>query len=243
MLQQQQCPLKKKRKADTAKGGAQKQEKGSDADGDICRDVGTAVGWQHLGAVIYGTQDAFIVDGRCTCPDEYNYDWADDRRDWFFWQYLQNKRYGMAKELLLAQIPIQLPMGGKSLEPLVMDGDTCFIEPIAWVPTIGAVDIAFCQVQPNSRYYVHLVWRVVEWIDKESGISQAMYWIGNNYDDNRKRCNGWCFRGDIFGALTKTQRAGKFKPVREDKYETTVTKYQSDNKPMADTAEEAIPGV
>ena len=97
----------------------------------------------------------------------------------------------MCKELCLAKIPIQLPMGGKSLEPLVMDGDTCFIAPIAKVPQLGAGDVVFCQVQPNSRYYVHLIWRVVEWIDKESGNSQAMYWIGNNYDDSRKRCNGW----------------------------------------------------
>ena len=80
----------------------------------------------------------------------------------------------MAKEVLLGQNEIQLICGGKSLEPLLHDGDTCFFKPTAMAPKIRAGDIVFCQVQPNSRYYVHLVWRVVEYKDK--------------YTDNVKTC-------------------------------------------------------
>ena len=60
-----------------------------------------------------------------------------------------------------------------------------------------------------------------------------MYWIGNNYDDSRKRCNGWCFREDIFGAPTDTKEAGKFKPVREEIYETKVTKVAKTSEPRS----------
>ena len=100
-------------------------------------------------------------------------------------------------------------------------GDTCFIDPIR--PGINseilAGDIVFASVQPNDRHYVHLVWRIETWYN-EYGVKRTVYVIGNNYKDNRQRCNGWCYREHIYGILTKTQRC-KVRPVREEIHECT----------------------
>ena len=78
--------------------------------------------------------------------------------------------------------------------------------------------MVFCHVHPNKRYYCHLVWQVYTYTDKRTGVAKECYVIGNNLEGTRKRCNGWCYREDIYGILTKTSR-GIYRPNRREKHQ------------------------
>ena len=122
---------------------------------------------------------------------------------------------------LLRGISIQFNSSGRSLEPLVFSGDTCFLDPIhsgCNSHEIQAGDIVFCHVQPNWRYYTHLVWRVTDY-ETEHGIKKRVYIIGNNYSGSKKKYNGWCHREHLYGILVSTS-AGRFEPIRDEKFES-----------------------
>ena len=71
--------------------------------------------------------------------------------------------------------------------------------------TIGPGDIVFCHVQPGWRYYCHKVWR------KDADSDGFEYFvIGNNKEGKAAKCNGWCYRYQIYGLLVATER-GEYK--------------------------------
>ena len=109
---------------------------------------------------------------------------------------------------------VQFKSSGRSLEPLVFSGDTCFFHPIApgCNSQIKAGDIVFCHVQPGNNYYCHLVWSTHQW-HTENGVEKMCYVIGNNKTGEKSKCNGWCFREHIYGILTKTPRGVYKAPV------------------------------
>ena len=156
-----------------------------------------------------GDRDHYIVRGDTIAPEDLNHDWTS-HTDYEVWRYLTAKRHEMMLETLLARIPVQYRSGGNSLYPFVHSEDTCFLEPITGDVLTG--DIVFCATQPRNHYYVHLVWRVYDWTS-QYGAVRKVYVIGNNYTDERKKCNGWCFGEHLYGVLTKTQR-GEFLPDR-----------------------------
>ena len=108
---------------------------------------------------IYGTRDHYVVSAHIDAPDQFKKDWTDTDND-DLWRFLTEKRYDMMKELLYNGTPVQFPSGGRSLEPLVYSGDTCFLWPVVpGTTSIEPGDIVFCEVQPNDRFYCHLVWK------------------------------------------------------------------------------------
>ena len=70
---------------------------------------------------------------------------------------------------------------------------------------IQAGDIVFCQVQPKSHYYVHLVWAVNAY-RTENGTDKACYTIGNNKPGDGKRYNEYCYREHIYGIVRMTSK-------------------------------------
>ena len=99
---------------------------------------------------------------------------------------------------------VQIKSGGRSLEPLVYAGDTCFFDPIIPGHNIMSGDIVFCRVLPRMYYFVHLVWRVEKKLF--NGVLKDTFWIGNYKDGDARRCNGWTHREFIYGILTKAQQ-------------------------------------
>ena len=107
------------------------------------------------------------------------------------------------REALYQGNTVQIKSGGKSLEPLVYSGDTCFFDPVIPGHNILAGDIVFCHVVPRMYYFVHLVWRVEKTL--VNGVWKDTFWIGNNKDGVARLCNGRTYREFIYGILTKTQ--------------------------------------
>ena len=110
------------------------------------------------------------------------------------------------KEALAIGNTVQMRSGGKSLEPLVHSGDTCFFEP--YRPGINsdiqAGDIVFCHVLPKWHYYCHLVWSV-EKMDV-NGVPKDTFIIGNNKVGVERKRNGHNHREYIYGILKEVRR-------------------------------------
>ena len=118
----------------------------------------------------------------------------------------------MMKELLCRGLPVQFRSTGRSLEPLVFSGDVCFLWPILSGKTeILPGDIVFCEVQPNGRFYCHLVWNKGMY-PTQSGTEKEYYVIGNNKEGGKRRMNGWCYNEHSYGILVKTQRGAYHRP-------------------------------
>ena len=100
--------------------------------------------------------------------------------------------------------------GGNSLAPLWESKEVGVFAP-AYGKRIRKYDIVFCQVQPNNRWYCHLVWRVQN--DFSSGFQKEMFIIGNNKRAPARKRNGYCFREHVYGILEKTER-GAYLPPR-----------------------------
>jgi hypothetical protein len=119
-------------------------------------------------------------------------------KDWTLsddWDVELQRRYQrnvMCKEQLLAGRSICYRSGGNSLWPRVQSNDLCTYAPVTAEVPIEVDDIVFCEVQPNDRFYAHLVKaiQVGEWEDTAYIISNA-----------RGRENGWCYRRHIYGKL------------------------------------------
>ena len=164
-----------------------------------------------------GPKSTSSSPGTAWPPHDYDYDWTDNP-DEDIWQFLTSKRYDIMREVLLDGNPVQTKSGGKSLQPLVFSGDTCFFNPIlpGCNSNIGAGDLVFCRVQPNDRYYCHLVWNTFK-LQTPSGVEKQCYIIGNNNEGSKAKSNGWCYREHIYGLLTRTGR-GDYWPTRTEKY-------------------------
>ena len=154
---------------------------------------------------IYGDKDHYVVDARCVAPSGYNEDWTNTM-DEDKWRYRSEKRNIMMRTCLKNDIPIQFVSGGKSLEPLVFSGDTCFLWPVTGRTEILPGDIVFCEVQPKGYFYTHLVWRTGTYRDPLTGIKQPYWVIGNNKEGDKSKMNGWVYLEHIHGILVKTQR-------------------------------------
>ena len=117
------------------------------------------------------------------------------------------------REALLEGSPVQFMSSGRSLDPLVFSGDTWVFNPTlpGCNSSIKAGDIVFCHVQPNSRYYCHLLWRVYSH-ETDNGIQKTCFIIGNSKEGTKKKgYNGWCYREHVYGILVKTQM-GDYEP-------------------------------
>ena len=155
---------------------------------------------------IYGNSCHFVVSGIGDAPPGYDHDWTNND-DEIAWRYLAELMHNMMKAVLLKKKPVQYRSSGRSFEPLVYSGDICFMWPITEHTIILAGDIIFCLVQPNDRFYTHLVWSVGEyWRRQDEGGPKKFFMIGNNKTGEAKRCNGWCYLEHVFGILVKTQR-------------------------------------
>ena len=91
------------------------------------------------------------------------------------------------------------------MDPLVYEHDNCFLCPIrANDRTIKVGDIVSCEVQPDGRYFCHLVWSREEYT-LWNGVKKTAYIIGNNKPGDKAKSNGWCFREDLYGVVYKVQ--------------------------------------
>ena len=109
---------------------------------------------------IFGEQSEFVVLGNQIPPKylNYNIEWTWDR-DMTVWDVRYDKRFSMMREKLLQGNYVQMVSGGNSLAPLWESSEVGVFAP-AYGRRIRKHDIVFCQVQPNNRWYCHLVWRV-----------------------------------------------------------------------------------
>ena len=111
--------------------------------------------------------------GLVLAPAEYTHDWTDTNNE-AEWRYLIKKQYDMMREILGGGDPVQFNSTGRSLEPLVMSGETVHLVPRS--PGVNSNirpgDIVFCHVQPNWRYYVHLVWQTYT-AETEHGVKNS----------------------------------------------------------------------
>ena len=120
--------------------------------------------------------------------------------------YLDELKYDTMREALQQGRPVCFRNNGNSLDPLVHDGDTCFMWPINSQTEILPGDIVLAHVQPGNRYYCHLVWSKEKFVDAETQSEQTYFVIGNNREGEKKRMNGWCYLTHIYGMLVKSQR-------------------------------------
>ena len=160
---------------------------------------------------IYGTKEHYLVSGLGSAPVGFEHDWTETDNNGL-WQFLNNKRYDLMKEVLQRGEPVQFKSSGGSLAPLVYSGDICFIWPI--IPGTTKVqpgDVVFCEVQPKGRYYVHLVWKKSLY-RMQNGVEKEYYVIGNNRTGDKERIHGWCYNEHIFGILVKAQRGAYRRP-------------------------------
>ena len=76
-------------------------------------------------------------------------------------------------------------------------------------------DVVFCVVQPNDRFYGHMIHEIGTWMDG------TIYWtIGNMRDP--PRINGWCATEHIFGRLMEVSPV----PPRTDRNYQPYVQYQ-----------------
>ena len=165
---------------------------------------------------VYGTKELYVVAGDGPAPPglDREPEVIKNCRDDALWQVLTKQRYDLMKQALIDRRPVQFRSSGRSLEPLVYSGDLCFLSPVrrpagpadTSCTSIQPGDIVFCAVQPNSRYYVHLVWAKSFWRNPDDNTEQEYFTIGNNKKDDRRRRNGWVYWEHIYGILYKTQR-------------------------------------
>ena len=162
---------------------------------------------EHQDVEVHGDmQTVWVVTGTVLAPENLLQDWTTPYNDNDgLWRYHTQRRYDMMLEQLKAFKTVQYCSGGSSLVPLVYPWDVCFLAPIDATLQPEAGDIVFCIVQPKSRYFVHLIWRTYEYTTSEN-VDKQVYVIGNNRTGIDARENGWCYRQDLSGILTKTQR-------------------------------------
>ena len=183
---------------------------------------------------VFGDADHFVVSGDINAPELFDYDWVDHestrpqnltgREPLEIWRWFNEKRYRLIREVLMRGQSVQLRSSGNSLVPIIYPNDITFIRPIlpGCNSQIKAGDVIFCLVQPNDRWYIHLVWRIGKWRD-EYGIEKDIFVIGNNKKGFQRRCNGWCYREHVFGIVWKTQRGPIDPALSEPEEEDTAS--------------------
>ena len=79
-------------------------------------------------------------------------------------------------------------------QPRVYSGNRCTYTPVREVASVNVDDIVFCEVQPNDRFYAHLVSHKY-WDDQSSCYAFTI----SNLAGHR---NGWCYIEHIYVKLT-----------------------------------------
>jgi hypothetical protein len=166
----------------------------------------------------------------------FNDDWtlvkgsSKDASKWEKEMRLRDDRNCMIREYLERGRPVLYKSSGSSMWPLVQSNDAILLHPIQAVTAdkgkhaiqkeaseIGVGDIVFCEVQPNTAYFCHIV--VEEQWDYYTG--QPKYWIGSF----NAKVNGWCRREHIFGILisVEVEKPGEegyyIRPLPKEAYE------------------------
>ena len=154
----------------------------------------------------FGFKEYFVVSDLEPPPPGYRPDCAIARNEDAKWMYLCEMKYDTMRKALQQGIPVLFRNNGNSLDPLVHDGDTCYMWPVYSQTTVLPGDIVLAHVQPGNRYYCHLVWSKEKFVDAETQSEQTYFVIGNNREGDEKRMNGWCYLTHIYGMLVKTQR-------------------------------------
>ena len=117
--------------------------------------------------------------------------------DWDEEQRLRFVRNCMVRDMLKSGRSVQFRSSGDSLYPMVRSGDVTMWEPVTDHSILVVGDVVFCAVQPNDRFYGHMIHEVCYWWDG------SIYWkIGNM--KTPARINGWCYPEHIFGKLMET---------------------------------------
>ena len=129
-------------------------------------------------------------DHRVNQYPELDVDWTL-HEDWGIEQKRRDERNRLVKAHLLEGDTVSFRSSGNSLYPRVISGDSCTYEPIANHDLIQLGDIEFCEVQPDDRFYAHIVKRIGEF------EGQRCFTIANISG----RENGWCFDEHIYGKL------------------------------------------
>ena len=105
-------------------------------------------------------------------------------------------RNRLVKEALLRGKPVTFRSSGHSLHPLVCSGDSCTYAPVTEPKKLRLHDIVFCQVQPDDRYYAHIIKQIVE-------RKGRLRFIISNLEG---RENGHCEMEHIYGKLIHVER-------------------------------------
>lgn len=93
-------------------------------------------------------------------------------------------------ERLKAGETVQFRPRGSSMQPKIMHGQLCTVEPIGESVAVQEGDVVLCKVK--GKEYLHLVKAI-----RYAGL----YQIGNN----RGGINGWVNRKSLFGRLVKVE--------------------------------------
>ena len=99
----------------------------------------------------------------------------------------------LVRDMLLSGRSVQFRSSGNSLYPMVRSGDVTMWEPVRDHSLLEVGEVVFCAVQPNSRFYGHMIHKIGKW-------NEVTHWeIGNMKEP--PRINGWCLAEHIFGRL------------------------------------------
>ena len=135
----------------------------------------------------------FVLEGAHEVTPELDVDWTLCPEDWEKELRLRHQRNLLIKEKLLEGKSVCFRSSGNSLAPRVCSNDQATYEPVTNEKEVQVDDIVFCEVQPNDRFYAHIVkrkeWCRGEWIFTISNI--------------QGRPNGWCAMRHIYGKMTQ----------------------------------------
>ena len=120
---------------------------------------------------------------------------------------LRHARNLIIKGELLAGRSVIYRSSGWSLYPRISSNDAITLTPVTCEEQIRCNsgpdktdgDIVFCEVQPNDRFYAHLV-KEKYW-SEEYGSGRYVYTISNLSG----RPNGWCYFQHIYGKVTQVR--------------------------------------
>ena len=138
----------------------------------------------------------FVMEGRHEVTPELDVDWTLCH-DWDTELVRRNERNRLIKAQLQERRSVCYRSSGWSLYPRVHSNDCCTYDPVSHESEVQVDDIVFCEVQPGSRVYAHLV-KMKEW---QRAQQKWKFTISNM----QGRENGWCFIEHIYGKLVHVE--------------------------------------
>ena len=142
----------------------------------------------------------FVLESRHDANHKLDVDWTLCPEDWGKELRRRKERNLLIKGNLQAGKSVCYRSSGWSLYPHVWENDQTTYEPVTSADQLHVNDIVFCEVQPGSRFYAHLVkekrW---EWTDYCETQGEWYFTISNA----KGRENGWCRIEHIYGRLAE----------------------------------------